>query len=95
MTTRHFEDIVDGAAGAAPERERYRGVMLGLAAGNCLGLPYEGQSHHGIKRHHPGGVRDIDPAERERLARAVADEAKTCQGPAKSSASTFSKIKIP
>jgi ADP-ribosylglycohydrolase len=66
MTTKGLEDIVDAVGGAAPARERYRGVMLGLAAGNCLGLPVEGQSHHWIRRHHPGGVRDVDPAERER-----------------------------
>lgn len=45
---------------------RYRGAMLGLAAGNVLGLPVESHSRALIARHHPEGVRDI-PREERRL----------------------------
>ena len=49
----------------APERlsDRAHGVMLGLAVGNLLGLPMEGDSYGSIERHYPNGVRDIDPWE--------------------------------
>ena len=62
--------LVDEAARSTSEgtalRDRYRGVMLGLAAGNALGLPVEGSSAHSIRRRFPHGVTDVDPAERER-----------------------------
>lgn len=53
-----------------------RGVMLGLAVGNLLGLPVEGSSRESIGRHFPDGVREISPDERHRpmdddLAQAV------------------------
>lgn len=56
--------------------DRYRGAMLGLAAGNSLGLPVEGFLRPYIVRLHPGGVRDVAPEERTRswdddLAQAV------------------------
>ena len=44
-------------------RDRARGVMLGLAVGNLLGLPMEGRSYREIDRWYPDGVRDIDPRE--------------------------------
>jgi ADP-ribosyl-[dinitrogen reductase] hydrolase len=37
--------------------------MLGLAAGNALGLPVEGKSAHGIRRRFPGGVTEVSPRE--------------------------------
>ncbi len=40
--------------------DRFRGVMVGLAVGNALGLPVEGWSRDEIIRRHPGGVRAID-----------------------------------
>lgn len=43
--------------------DRARGVMLGLAAGNLLGLPVEGWHYREIERRYPDGVRDIDPRE--------------------------------
>ena len=57
-------------------RDRARGVMLGLAAGNLLGLPVEGWSYREIDRWYPDGLRDIDPREARRsmdddLAQAV------------------------
>lgn len=45
---------------------RYRGTLLGLAAGNSLGLRVESHSRALIARHHPEGVRDI-PSEERRL----------------------------
>ena len=52
------------------------GVMLGLAVGNLLGLPMEGDSYRSIEQRYPDGVRDIDPKEANRpmdddLAQAV------------------------
>ena len=47
-------------------QDRFRGVMLGLAAGNALGVPVEGQSAHAIRRRFSGGVTEISPEERER-----------------------------
>ena len=44
-------------------RDRARGVMLGLAVGNLLGLPMEGWSFREIDRWYPDGVRDIDAGE--------------------------------
>jgi ADP-ribosyl-[dinitrogen reductase] hydrolase len=69
VDTKALEELVDrAAAGGEPAelRERYRGTMLGVAAGNALGLPVEGESRHAIARRHPEGVREIDPAERGR-----------------------------
>ena len=47
--------------------DRGRGVMLGLAAGNLLGLPVEGWWYGDIEREYPDGVLDIDPREAYRL----------------------------
>ncbi len=44
-------------------RGRARGAMLGLAAGNLLGLPVEGWNHREIDRSYYEGVTDIDPRE--------------------------------
>lgn len=44
-------------------RDRYRGALLGLAAGNALGLPVEFWSSAEIRRKYPDGVREIDPTE--------------------------------
>ncbi len=56
--------------------DRARGVMLGLACGNLLGLPVESQWHDDIARWYPNGLTDIDPQEAHRsmdddLAQAV------------------------
>ena len=53
-----------------------RGVLLGLAVGNLLGLDVEGASRQAIAERYPGGVTYIDPRERTRsmdddLAQAV------------------------
>ena len=58
---------VIGAADAASSGDglvdRARGTMLGLAAGNLLGLPVESQWHYEIARWYPDGITDIDPRE--------------------------------
>ena len=41
--------------------DRARGVMMGLAVGNLLGLRAGGQSHEQIASKYPSGIRDIDP----------------------------------
>jgi ADP-ribosyl-[dinitrogen reductase] hydrolase len=62
-----LEAIVDAVTPRPDEKEklhdRYRGVMLGLGAGNALGLPVEGESQHSLRRHFPQGITDIDPRE--------------------------------
>jgi ADP-ribosyl-[dinitrogen reductase] hydrolase len=69
QTMRRLLDILDRSIPSPPVdtlTERYRGAMLGLAAGNVLGLPVESHSRALIARRHPGGVRDI-PREERRL----------------------------
>ena len=56
--------------------DRARGVMLGLAVGNLLGIPVEGLPRDIIRRRLPSGVTEIDPEESRRpmdddLAQAV------------------------
>ena len=56
--------------------DRARGVILGLAAGNLLGLPVEGDPSDFIADQYPDGVTEIDSAEKFRpmdddLAQAV------------------------
>ncbi len=57
-------------------QDRARGVLLGLAVGNLLGLPVEGNWYSYIDQLYPGGVTVINPAEARRpmdddLAQAV------------------------
>ena len=70
VTLKPLEQLVDGAATRDIPRERladrYRAVMLGVAAGNALGLALEGMSHSAIRRHHPDGVDTVPAAERDR-----------------------------
>ncbi len=55
------------ATAAAPEgnrvADRARGVMLGVAVGNLLGLAIEGKSASWIRERYPHGVREIRPSE--------------------------------
>ena len=56
--------------------DRARGVVLGLAVGNLLGIPVESGWARRIASNFPGGVTKIDPQERHReldddLAQAV------------------------
>ena len=57
-------------------QDRARGTILGLAAGNVLGLPVESWWYSDIDQRYPDGVIDIDPLEKWRpmdddLAQAV------------------------
>ena len=61
---------------APVESDRARGVLLGLAVGNLLGLPVEGFGRSLIEQRYPDGVTEIEPSERDRpmdddLAQAV------------------------
>ena len=47
-------------------RDRYRGVLLGVAAGNALGLPVEGRPRAWIRRQYPEGLADVDGREPSR-----------------------------
>ena len=47
-----------------PSSDRARGTVLGLAAGNLLGLPVEGWLASSISGAFPRGVSEIDPGER-------------------------------
>ena len=66
-----------GSLPAQPiDQDRARGILLGLAVGNLLGLPVEGASRSTIERAYPDGLSEIDPRERDRpmdddLAQAV------------------------
>ena len=66
-----------GSGPATPlDADRARGVLLGLAVGNLLGLPVEGASESAIRDAYPNGVSELDPRERHRpmdddLAQAV------------------------
>lgn len=73
----HLADLVGSQPVTPLDYDRARGVLLGLAVGNLLGLPVEGASRSTILRAHPAGLVEIDPRERNRpmdddLAQAVA-----------------------
>ena len=76
-TAPNVTSLLDSASGSREGlRDRARGTMLGLAAGNLLGLPVEGWHHREIDRSYYEGVTDIDPQEAVRpmdddLAQAV------------------------
>ena len=72
----HLAQLVSAAPLAPLDQDRARGVLLGLAVGNLLGLPIEGASRSSIQRAYPDGVTEINPKERHRpmdddLAQAV------------------------
>ena len=48
----------------ADSRDWARGVILGLAVGNLLGLPLEGQSRNTLMRQFPDGIPEINPEEK-------------------------------
>ena len=70
-------DVIGRVAGPADRlADRARGVMLGQAVGNLLGLAVEGAWFDDIRQSYPDGLRDIDPREVDRpmdddLAQAV------------------------
>ena len=53
----------ESSASNSDLRDRARGVLLGLAAGNLLGLPVEFRSYRQIQALYPDGVREINPGE--------------------------------
>ncbi len=72
----HLAELIDSAPTAPLDADRARGVLLGLAVGNLLGLPIEGASQESVRDAFPDGVTEIDPRERDRpmdddLAQAV------------------------
>jgi len=52
--------LIDAAPAGPPAPDRARGVLLGLAAGNLLGLEVESMPARMIAEKFPGGVREID-----------------------------------
>lgn len=52
--------LIGDAPAGPPVPDRARGVLLGLAAGNLLGLEVEGMPARMIAEEFPDGVRDID-----------------------------------
>ena len=72
----HLVELIGSAHPAPLDTDRARGVLLGLAVGNLLGLPIEGASRESVRGAFPDGVTEIDPRERDRpmdddLAQAV------------------------
>jgi ADP-ribosyl-[dinitrogen reductase] hydrolase len=68
MIAEKLEKLIDEAARAngrpdAELNDSYRGALLGLAAGNALGVPVEGWPRRAIRERFPQGVAEIDPAE--------------------------------
>lgn len=72
----HLAELIGSQRDTPLDRDCARGVLLGLAVGNLLGLPVEGASRPAIQRAYPEGLREIDPREGHRpmdddLAQAV------------------------
>lgn len=61
---RMLSETIPVAPDAAELRARAQATLIGLAAGNLIGLPLEGAWHHSIADWHPDGVLDIDPDEK-------------------------------
>ena len=60
-------ELLDSKRADFPDNpeDRARGVLLGLAVGNLLGIPVEGLSRETIRRRLPNGVTEIDPGEKQ------------------------------
>ncbi len=72
----HLAELLRSQSITPLDADRARGVLLGLAVGNLLGLLIEGASRASIQRAYPDGLSEIDPRERDRpmdddLAQAV------------------------
>ncbi len=72
----HLAALIERSGGGPIDPDRARGVLLGLAVGNLLGLPVEGVGREAIESRYPQGIREIDPREVQRpldddLAQAV------------------------
>jgi ADP-ribosyl-[dinitrogen reductase] hydrolase len=69
MGTERLERLLQDVATVPKDRateDRYRGALLGLAAGNALGLPVEGQTRAAIQRRFPSGLTEVFPEEANR-----------------------------
>ena len=51
---------LDAAGLVPPSRDRARGLMAGLAAGNLLGIPQESCTREFVRQEYPDGVREIE-----------------------------------
>lgn len=72
----HLAKLIATSTSGPIEPDRARGVLLGLAAGNLLGLPVEGVGRDTTRSRYPEGILEIDPREVRRpmdddLAQAV------------------------
>ena len=66
MSVQELEQWVDSAAESAPQAppaDLYRGTLLGVAAGNALGIPAERHSRRSVERSFHGGPSEVDPVE--------------------------------
>ncbi|MCY3568431.1 MAG: ADP-ribosylglycohydrolase family protein [Chloroflexi bacterium] len=81
----HLAQLIETSSSGPIDPDRASGVLLGLAAGNLLGLPVEGVGRDTIRSRYPQGIREIDPREVRRpmdddlaqavdLAEALADD---------------------
>lgn len=72
MSLKDLEHFIDESTASVTDfsgttrRERYQGVMLGVAAGNSLGLPVEGWTYKRIAARFSNGLTEIDVTEKER-----------------------------
>ena len=69
--TRFLTEAGSGAPDMEQVRDRARGVMLGVAVGNLLGLPLESRTRQQIREHYPNGVTEIRV---EEMARPMDDD---------------------
>lgn len=53
------EDICNGETGGRAKQDRDSGLMVGIAAGNLLGISLEGRLRLEIADKYPGGVLEI------------------------------------
>ncbi len=65
---RFIAETVPADPSASNLSDRASGVLLGLAAGNLLGLPVESDRHDWITESFPDGLTEIDFREANRLA---------------------------
>ena len=64
---RFLRNVSTAPANPATRRDRSRGVLLGLAVGNVLGLPVEGRWYYEIDDRYPDGVTEANPKAKSRL----------------------------
>ena len=69
--TRFLTEAGDGSPDMEQVRDRARGVMLGVAVGNLLGLPLESRTRQQIRELYPNGATEIRA---EEMARPMDDD---------------------